>query len=124
MATVAYRAIRKRRAIINAPNVRRVLDAAMDNVAKPALIAEHEKRVANWEHAPDFKARKYTTQNATKISVFPAGPNKQIYKWVSEGTSAHPIRPKNQVGFLFFRGVGLAVTRLKLAPVIVMEVRE
>lgn len=108
MPTVAYRAIRRRRAFVNAPVVRRVLDDALDNTVKPYLIEQFEHRVANWDHKPIFKARKRVTVDATAVTVFPSGPNKQIYKWVSGGTRPHPIpkTPKTGSNFLVFQSGG------------------
>jgi len=117
MPTVAYRAIRRRRAFVNSPKVRRVLDDTLDNTVKPYLIQQFDHRVANWDHKPNFKARKRVTQDATAVTVFPAGPNKQIYKWVSGGTKPHPIpkTPKTD-GFLVFQSGGPGSYKAKTAP--------
>jgi hypothetical protein len=106
MARVAFRAIRSRRAFINAPQVRKVLEAAMDGEVKPHFIGEFEKRVANWKHKPAFKARKYITGDAIRLNVYPAG-EKQIYEYVTKGTRGpYPIPkiPKPPGKWLLFTG--------------------
>jgi len=75
MPTVAYRAIRSRRAFVNAPRARRVLDDTLDNTVKPYLIQQFNYRVANWKHKPNFKARKFVNRDETKVTVFPSGPS-------------------------------------------------
>ena len=116
MPTVAYRAVRSRRAFVNSRAVRRVLDDTLDNVVKPALIRQFEYRVANWEHKPDFKARKYVTPDETSVSVYPAGANKEIYKYVTEGTRPHTITPKKRGGKLVFMWGGPGSYKAKTAP--------
>ncbi len=106
MPTVAFRVIRSRRAFVNAPVVRKVLAAALDHEVKPHFIQEFEKVVANWEHQPDFKARKFITADALKLNVFPAGEHKDIYKFVTGGTKAHliPKTPKTAGSLAFMWG--------------------
>jgi len=103
MPTVAYRANRTRRKFIKFPEVKKQLAAEMNRKAKPPLIDEHEKRVENWEHQPDFEARNYIKIDSISITVFPAGENKKIWVFVSKGTKPHKIPkvPKTK-GFLFF----------------------
>ena len=102
MPTVAYRAVRSRRAFVNAPVVRRVLEKEIDEEVKPDLIKQFEMRVANWEHKPDFKARKRITDDAITVNIYPAGLNKLIWIYVTKGTKAHPITPKRSGGLLIF----------------------
>jgi len=116
MPTVAYRAIRSRRAFVNAPRARRVLDDTLDNTVKPYLIQQFNYRVANWKHKPNFKARKFVNRDETKVTVFPSGPNKQIYKWVTEGTKPHLITPKRAGGMLVFQSGGPGSYKAKTAP--------
>jgi len=103
MARVAFRAIRSRRALVNAPQVRKVLEATMDGEVKPHFIGEFEKRVANWKHKPGFQARKYITGDAIRLNVYPAG-EKQIYEYVTKGTRPHIIRAKNAPSLVFIWG--------------------
>ena len=115
MPTVAYRAVRKRRAFINAPKVRQILDSTLDNEVKPALIQQFNMRVDNWQHKPEFKARKFVRADSTAVTVFPAGPNKEIYKYVTAGTSPHAITPK-KAKFLVFTWGGPGSYKAKTAP--------
>ena len=104
MATVAYRVIRSRRVFVNAPEVRAVLDAALDREVKPHFVKEFDKVVANWKHKPDFKARKFVTTDAIKVNVYAAGENKEIYGYVTGGTRPHTIRAKNAPMLAFMWG--------------------
>jgi len=104
MPTVAYRVIRSRRAFVNAPVVRRVLAAAIDDVVKPHFISEFDKRVANWKHKPEFKARKFITTDALRLDVYPSGPNKEIYGYVTKGTRPHIITAKRAPALSFMWG--------------------
>jgi len=102
MPTIAFRTIRTRRAFVNAPKVKAVLERALDGEVKPHFIKEFEKFVVNWEHKPEFAARKFITADSIKVTVYPTGQNKQIYTWVSGGTKGpYDITPKNGP-FLWF----------------------
>jgi len=104
MPTVAYRVIRSRRAFINAPVVKQILDDALDDEVKPHFIKEFEKIVANWEHKPDFQGRKYITADAIQVNVYPVGSNKQIYEFVTGGTRPHTIVPRSAKRLVFMWG--------------------
>jgi len=106
MATVAYRVTRSRRAFVNAPVVRRVLEQALDHEVVPHFTRALYRRVANWEHQPDFKVRKSSTADMLMARIYPAGPNKDIYIFVSGGTRAHliPKVPKTNGTLAFMWG--------------------
>lgn len=76
----------------------------MDAVVKPALVKEFEEVVSDWDHKPDFAARKYVNKGAIEVAVYPAGKNKAIWRYVSEGTKPHVIRPKNAKALSFVWG--------------------
>ena len=117
MPNVAYRAIRSRRAFVNAPKVKAVLEQALDGEVKPHFIKAFEWVVANWEHKPDFKARKSIGADAISISVYPAGANKKIYIYVTKGTRPHPIpRTPKSKGWLAFMWGGPGSYKAKTAP--------
>ena len=118
MPTIAFRTVRTRRAFVNAPVVKRILGDALDNEVKPHFIKELEKFVANWEHKPEFAARKFITADSISVTVYPTGANKQIYTWVSGGTKGpYDITPKNGP-FLWFvsRGRGTKSYIAKTGP--------
>jgi len=95
MPTVAYRVTRSRRKFIGAPKVKGYLAAGMEAEVKPHFIQRFKGVVSNWKHAVDFKARKYIQADSIRLNVYPAGPNKQIWIWVSGGTKGpYPI-PKH-----------------------------
>ena len=104
MPTVAYRVTRSRRAFVNAPKVKAVLEQALDSEVKPHFIKAFERVVANWEHKPQFKGRKSITSDAISVNVFPSGPNKMIYTYVTKGTRPHTITPKNARRLAFMWG--------------------
>lgn len=104
MPTVAYRAIRERRRFVHAPEVKRVLGDTLDNEVKLALLRRFEAVVANWQHAPVFQARKFVTENAIWVNVFPTGENKRIYQYVTGGTRPHPIAARHAKTLAFVWG--------------------
>lgn len=94
MPTVALRVFRGRRVFVNSSAFARVLERHLDTVIKPRFIQEFKRYVAQWKHAPSFKARKFVTQDGVRINVFPAGPHKDIFKFVTQGTPPHTITVK------------------------------
>jgi len=117
MPTVAYRVTRTRRAFVNAPVVKKILEQELDSEVKPHFIKEFEKIVANWKHKPDFQGRKYITADTIQVNVYPVGANKQIYIYVTGGTRAHPIplTPKSS-GWLAFMWGGPGSYKAKTGP--------
>jgi len=105
MPTVAFRVVRSRRAFIKAPDVLRELERTLDTQVKPHFIREFDKVVADWKHRVTFRARKRITQDAIKVTVFPTGDNKDIYRYVTGGTRPHVIRAKNAHMLAFMWGV-------------------
>jgi len=101
---VTYRAVRSRRKFIKAPEVKKKLAAGMDAEVKPHLIDEFKKRVANWKHKPDFKARKHIETDRIYVYVYPAGEHKNLWIWTDKGTPAHKIRAKNAPSLSFMLG--------------------
>jgi len=93
MPRVAIRFNRKRRALVNAPVVKKVLEDAMEQTIKPHYIKEFNKRVADWKHKPQFKARKQITTDFIKLDVFPTGAHTNLWIWTSRGTKPHTIKP-------------------------------
>jgi hypothetical protein len=117
MPTVAYRVIRSRRAFVNAPVARRVLEHALDAEVKPHFVTAFEEVVGNWKNKPKFEGRKFITADAIRVSVFPQGPNKEIYKYVTKGTRRHPIPKTPKVnGSLVFVWGGPGSYKPKTAP--------
>jgi hypothetical protein len=102
MPTVAMRAVRSRRKFVKAPTVQPKIGAVLDNVVKPHFIDEFDGVVSDWSGKPQFKARKFIRVDKIWITVFPAGPNKDKWIWVSRGTKGpYPI-PKAGPSFLSF----------------------
>lgn len=104
MPTVAYRVTRSRKAFVNAPKVKAILEQALDGEVKPHFISEFDKIVANWEHKPTFQGRKFITTDAIQVNVYPTGINKRIYEYVTGGTRPHIIRAKNAPVLAFMWG--------------------
>jgi len=93
-------------------------EKTLDAVVKPRLLEYGNKVVANWEHKPQFKARKSVTKDAISVDVWPAGPHRDIWIWVSRGTGLYgpkhrkyPITPKKPGGVLVFPSVYIPKTR-------------
>lgn len=109
---ILLRRVRGRAKHPNWTGIAKEAERTLDAVVKPRLLKYPAKIVANWEHKPDFKARKKVTRQAISVYVFPAGPNKDIWVWVSRGTglygpkkSKYPIEPKKKGGVLAFPSV-------------------
>ena len=116
MPTVAFRVTRSRRAFVNAPQVKKVLEKALDGEVKPHFIDEFDKVVANWKHKPTFKGRKFITADALSVTIYPEGAkSKEIYGYVTKGTRPHVIRAKN-VPYLVFMWGGPGSYKSKTAP--------
>ena len=92
---VLWREVRGRKAHPNWTGIVKEVERTLDSVVKPRLMEYPKKIVADWEHKPKFKARKYVTKDAIRVHVYPAGPNRKIWQWVSRGTRPHEIKPKN-----------------------------
>lgn len=91
---VAYRVTRSRRMFFQYAPFRREVEQTIDRKTKPELIAEHDKVVADWVTEIEFKARKFVTKKSITVNVFPAGENKMIWVYVTQGTRPHRIAPK------------------------------
>lgn len=102
MPTVAYRAVRGRRKFIKAPEVKKKLEKVLTNPVKKHFVEEFEWVVDDWKGKPKFKARAFITLDYIKVNVFPAGPNKQKWIWVSRGTKGPYMIPKAGPGLLAF----------------------
>ena len=101
---VAFRSVRGRRVFLEASTaVTQKLGDFMDATVKPHFIQRFELVVENWKHKPKFQARKYITGDYIKLAVYPTGPNKQIYEWVTEGTKGGYKIPKAGPGYLAFQ---------------------
>jgi len=75
----------------------------MEREAKPHFLKAFRRVVANWDHKPDFKARKYFRPDYIAITVHPTGSNAQIWRWVSGGTKGPYKIPKAGPGYLAFQ---------------------
>jgi len=112
--------IRRVRGRAKAPNwaaMAKEVERTMDARVKPALVKEFKKVVADWEHKPRFAARKYVNKGAIEVAVYPTGTNKKIWRYVSEGTKPHTIRPKHAKALRFqWGGPGSYKPRTTVGP--------
>lgn len=104
MPRVAFRAVRSRSRFLDIKEVRQYMEDFLEGDVKPHLIKAHERIVADWDHKPDFKGRKYVDADSLRITVHPDGPNKDIWKWVTGGTRPHVIEAKNAPFLVFATG--------------------
>lgn len=116
MPTVAFRVTRSRRKFMKSAQVKRELAQVLDNEVKPHFLNAFKRVVSNWAHKVDFEARKFIRDNKIWLDVFPVGENKDIWKYVTEGTRAHIIRAKNAPSLAFLWG-GQGSYKPKTAPV-------
>lgn len=104
MPTVAYRAVRGRRKFIKAPEVKRKLGKVLTDPVKKHFVEEFDDITDDWKHTVKFKARAFITPDEISVNVFPSGPNKQIYKYVTGGTRPHIITARNAPMLAFLWG--------------------
>ena len=106
---ILLRPVRGRKKHPNWTGIAKEIERTLDSVVKPRLLDYPRRIVASWSNKPDFKARKRVTRDAISVYVYPAGPHKDIWQWVSRGTGLYgpkkrkyPIRPKKKGGVLAF----------------------
>jgi hypothetical protein len=73
------------------------IEKALDTIVKPDLLEYFNKVVKSWKNQPEFKARKIIWLERMQVYVYPAGPDAEIWKYVSFGTRGpYPIpKPGN-----------------------------
>jgi len=94
MARIAFEEISPRRGYPDFDAYIQELEKAFANKIKPELLKLFELQVARWKHKVDFRAVKRITPLEVSVYVYPTGPNKEIWLWVSGGTRAYTIIPK------------------------------
>jgi hypothetical protein len=104
MPQVAFRAVRSRQVFNKAPQIVASLRGDMQRIVKPHFEKEFDKRVANWDHKPEFGSKGVFTGEAIIVYVFPAGSNKKYWVWNVEGTRPHKIRAKRAPSLAFNLG--------------------
>jgi hypothetical protein len=78
--------------------------ATMDKRVGPALVKSFENVVKDWEHRPDFQAKKIIKPTQISIEVIPVGPNAKIFVFVDQGTRPHMIVPRQKRALKFQGG--------------------
>jgi len=106
MPTVAFRVVRSRQRFANYPAIKKELARTLDKEVKPHLIQRFNIVVMNWDHRPDFKARKFIRADSIWVNVYPTGDkeNVMIYGFVTKGTRRHKIKAKNAPALAFMWG--------------------
>lgn len=89
---------------VNAPIVKKYLEAGIDSEVKPHLLSKFKQVVANWKHKVEFRSRKFITADSIKINIFAAGPHVKIWGYVTRGTRPHVIRAKRGKSLAFVWG--------------------
>ena len=96
----------KRKALItDLENIaKKAISEALDKDVKPTLIKSHQLVVKSWQHQPTFQTRKDIRPDKITMTVFPVGPNSDIYTFVDQGTKPHVIEAKNAPRLVFQTG--------------------
>jgi len=104
----------------NWSGIAKEVERTLDTVVKPRLLDYPRRIVASWQHQPEFKAMKKVTRADIRIYVYPTGPHKDIWIYVSRGTglygpkkSKYPIEPKKKGGVLAFPSVYVPKTTVR-----------
>jgi hypothetical protein len=103
VAKVLLRSIRsgKRQSKISDLNsiVRKEIEQTIDNQVKPRLIKRHVDVVSNWKSDIGFGSKKFISSDKIEISIFPTGADKDVWNYVDQGTSSHPISGRPNLVF-------------------------
>lgn len=92
MPKVLFRAIRTRSGYPNFANMQREVERTIDGTVKPELLTYFTRITDLWKHKVAFQARKRITVQGITLYVYPTGPNKMLWTWVSGGTKGpYPI---------------------------------
>lgn len=109
MPRIAFRQIRTRGARPDWDAIQKEVERTLDSVVKPALIKKFKDVTSDWKHQVTFNARKQVKSTEIIVYVFPVE-NKQIWIFVSKGTTGGYQIPKNppaksRDGLLHYQGV-------------------
>ena len=117
MVKILTRRIARRK---RAPNwggaIMKEIRRTIENKVKPSLIKRFEEVVADWDTKIKFIAKTNITSNQISVTVRPSGRNAKIWRFVSEGTKPHKIRPKNAKVLAFVWG-GAGSYKPKTKPI-------
>ena len=113
---LARRIARRKRAPNWSGAIMKEIRRTIESKVKPDLIARFKEVVADWDTKVKFIAKTTITANRISVSVRPAGRNAKIWRFVSEGTKPHKIRPKSAKVLVFSWG-GKGSYRPKTKPI-------
>ncbi len=80
------------------------LEQAFDDEITPRLTSYFNRFVANWDHKPQFAAKKIREANRIGVHVYPAGRNARFWRYVSGGVAPRPIFPRRKRALRFQLG--------------------
>ena len=69
-----------------------VVKTAINEEVKPDLLQEFYDYVSDWDTEIQFGARTVVQEDGISVYIFPKGPNKKIFIYVSKGTKRHVIK--------------------------------
>ena len=98
MPNVRLEPLVKNLQLFNVKELKRAIENA-GNMSAKAVQVDFVSTVSTWEHKPDF-----TIEHTRDSGEWDVGTNDKIYSYVSEGTRAHIIKPKNGKVLAFKRG--------------------
>lgn len=75
----------------------RAIENAGNESAK-AVQVDFKVTTRTWKHQPDFRI-----EHSSGRTEWQVGTDDEIYRYVSEGTRAHIIKPRNKKRLVFFR---------------------
>jgi hypothetical protein len=92
MAKLFARVVRTRSGYPQWHNIKREVERTIDSKVKPEVLSYFTRITDLWEHEVGFQARKRVTAEFIRLYVYPTGPNKKIWIFVSGGTRGpYPI---------------------------------
>lgn len=102
--TAGLTAIRPRkRPVYNLNDFNRALEQALDDTAKE-VIKDFKRTTETWDHQPEFKVMDSGFRVGSREVSLDVGTDDEIYGYVSRGTPAHDILPKQATVLRFQSG--------------------
>jgi len=94
VARAFFRAIHTRPGYPKWPNLMRRVEITFDARVKPELLSYFTRITNLWDHKVDWRTQKRVTDTYISLYVYPAGPNRKLWVWITLGTKGPYLIPK------------------------------
>lgn len=93
----------RKRVLYNLNDFNRALEQALEDTAKE-VIKDFKRTTETWEHQPEFKVLDSAFRVGSRAVSLNVGTDDEIYGYVSRGTPAHDILPRQATVLRFKAG--------------------